>query len=111
MPSDGSEPEEVLHALPHAPLVFPRTFFHHRSFLGPQQVVWTNEFKKDYKLMLKRHKDISKLDKIIEKLANEKPLLPKHKDHDLVGRFTSFRECHIEPDWLLIYKVDHFCPK
>ena len=46
------------------------------------------------------------LDKIIEKLANEKPLLPKHKDHDLVGRFTSFRECHIEPDWLLIYKVD-----
>ena len=70
------------------------------------KVVWTNEFKKDYKLMLKRHKDISKLDKIIEKLANEKPLLPKHKDHDLVGRFTSFRECHIEPDWLLIYKVD-----
>ena len=56
--------------------------------------------------MLKRHKDISKLDNIIEKLANEKPLLPKHKDHDLVGRFTSFRECHIEPDWLLIYKVD-----
>ena len=70
------------------------------------KVVWTNEFKKDYKLMLKRHKDISKLDNIIEKLANEKPLLHKHKDHDLVGRFTSFRECHIEPDWLLIYKVD-----
>lgn len=38
------------------------------------KVVWTNEFKKDYKLMLKRHKDISKLDNIIEKLANEKPL-------------------------------------
>ena len=72
------------------------------------KVVLTNEFKKDYKLMLKRHKDISKLDKIIEKLANEKPLLPKHKNHDLVDRFTSFRECHIEPDWLLIYKVDGF---
>ena len=70
------------------------------------KVVWTNEFKKDYKLMLKRHKDISKLDKIIEKLANEKPLLPKHKDNDLVGRINNFRECHIEPDWLLIYKVD-----
>ena len=38
MPSDGSEPEEVLHALPHAPLVFPRTFLHHRPSLGPQQV-------------------------------------------------------------------------
>jgi len=66
----------------------------------------TNRFKKDVALMLKRGKDGSKLAEIIRKLVAEEALDAKHYDHQLIGVFSGRRECHIEPDWLLIYKLD-----
>ena len=65
----------------------------------------TTQFKRDVKLSEKRGRDILKLKKIMIKLANEEPLDPKFKDHKLSHNYTGHRECHIEPDWLLIYKV------
>lgn len=69
-------------------------------------IVWTNQFKKDYKLAMKRHMAIELLDDIIRKLAHEEPLPDKHKDHALTGNWAGHRECHIQPDWLLIYRVE-----
>ena len=65
---------------------------------------YTNQYKKDLKLAKKRRKDTDKLDKIIDTLLNENPLEHKHRDHPLAGVYVGYRECHIEPDWLLIYK-------
>ena len=70
-------------------------------------IVWTNQFKKDYKLAMKRHLDIELLDNIIRKLANGEQLPEKNKDHALVGNYVGKRECHITPDWLLIYEIDN----
>ncbi len=70
-------------------------------------VLWTNQFKKDYKSAIKRNLDIDLLDNVIESLANLEPLDTKYKDHSLSGNWQSFRECHIKPDWLLIYKIDN----
>ena len=64
-------------------------------------------FKKDYKRIAKRGYDIRKLDEVIDLLANEKPLSEKYKDHQLVGNYLGCRECHITPDWLLIYEIDN----
>ena len=50
---------------------------------------------------------MQKLKALLGKLANNEPLEEKHRDHPLIGTYASFRECHIEPDWLLIYKIDH----
>lgn len=67
----------------------------------------TNKFKRDYKRLIKRGLDISKLDHVIEHyLLPQKPLPPKYRDHKLVGDRRGYRDCHIEPDWVLIYKVD-----
>lgn len=66
----------------------------------------TSNFKKDYKKAIKRGKDIDKLDKIILMLTNGERLPENLKDHELTGRFSGFRECHIEPDWLLVYKIE-----
>jgi len=66
---------------------------------------FTRQFKKDYKLAIKRGLDISLIDVIIQDLINEKPLQKKHKDHALFGDYKGCRECHIKPDWLLIYQV------
>ena len=66
-------------------------------------IVWTNQFKKDYKLAMKRHLDIELLDNIIRKLASGEQLPEKNKDHALTGNWVGHRECHIQPDWLLIY--------
>ena len=66
-------------------------------------VVWTNQFKKDYKLAMKCHLDIDLLDDIIRKLASSEHLPEKNKDHALTGNWVGHRECHIQPDWLLIY--------
>ncbi len=65
----------------------------------------SNRFKKDYKLMQKRNKDVSKLKSIISHLAHQKRLEPIYRDHQLVGNYSYARECHIESDWLLIYVV------
>lgn len=69
-------------------------------------VFYSSKFKKDYKLMKKQGKDVELLLDIVDILASEKPLEPKHKDHPLSGDYIGHRECHIQPDWLLIYKVD-----
>ena len=66
----------------------------------------TGQFRKDEKLARKRGLDISLLRSVIQILLEEKPLDLKHKDHPLVGYYIGFRECHIQPDWLLIYTVD-----
>ncbi|MCI6498068.1 MAG: type II toxin-antitoxin system YafQ family toxin [Lachnospiraceae bacterium] len=64
------------------------------------------QFKKDYKLAKRRGLDISLLKDIVTKLANGEPLDPKYKDHSLSGNWTGHRECHIQPDWLLIYRYE-----
>ena len=66
-------------------------------------IVWTNQFKKDYKLAMKRHLDIDLLDDVIRKLASGEQLPEKNQDHALTGNWVGHRECHIQPDWLLIY--------
>lgn len=65
------------------------------------------QFKRDYKLAVKRGCDPQKLSDVISILANEQPLPQKYKDHSLTNskHYKNVRECHIEPDWLLIYKI------
>lgn len=65
----------------------------------------TNKFKKDYKLALKRGLPVELLDEIIKKLANGDSLSPENHDHALSGNWANFRECHILPDWLLVYQI------
>lgn len=65
----------------------------------------TNQFKKDVKLAKKQGKDLEKLYVVIEALAEGKALEAKYRDHSLSGNYKSCRECHIEPDWLLIYEI------
>lgn len=69
------------------------------------KIVYTNRMKKDVKLMKKRGKDIEKLVNILSLLASGDPLPQQYKDHALFGNLHDFRECHIEPDWLLIYQI------
>ena len=66
----------------------------------------TNRFRKDYKLAMKRGFKIELLDDVIRKLAAGIPLPEKNKDHALTGNFIGFRECHIAPDWLLVYSIE-----
>ena len=66
----------------------------------------TTKYRKDRKRLIKRGKDMSKLDAVIEKLANGEALPSHNRDHVLVGNRKGYRDCHIEPDWVLIYKVD-----
>ena len=65
----------------------------------------TTKFKKDLKLAKKQGRNTDKLLKIIEQLANGEPLEAKYRDNDLTGEYLGCRECHIEPDWLLIYEI------
>ena len=69
-------------------------------------IVVSNQFKKDLKLASKRGFDIDKLKEVVDKLAEQSALDKKYKDHILLGEYKGFRECHIEPDWLLIYRID-----
>jgi mRNA interferase YafQ len=66
---------------------------------------YTSRFKKDYKRAMKRNYDIPLIDAVICDLINEIPLDERYKDHALVGDYEGCRECHIKPDWLLIYQV------
>lgn len=70
-------------------------------------IVISNQFKKDLKLAKKRGLKINLLKEVIDTLANSKPLNEKYRDHNLSGEYSGFRECHIEPDWLLIYRVEN----
>ncbi len=69
-------------------------------------VIYSGQFKKDYKRCQKRGFDIRLLQSIVAVLAIPAPLPPKNKDHDLKGNYNGCRECHITPDWLLIYEID-----
>lgn len=70
------------------------------------KVIWTSKFKKDYKLAMKRNLNIDLLDNVIRLLAAGKPLPENYNDHSLHGNWSGYRECHIEPDWLLIYRIE-----
>ncbi len=70
------------------------------------EVKFTSKFKKDYKLIKKRGMNINLLKEIVGKLTNNIPLEEKYKDHELTGNYKGFRECHIQPDWLLIYLIE-----
>ena len=67
--------------------------------------VRTSQFNRDIKLAEKRGKKMRLLKEIMTKLVNEELLESKHRDHKLTGNYKDHRECHIEPDWLLIYRV------
>ena len=69
------------------------------------KIVYTNRMKKDVKLMKKRGKDLTKLIHVLSLLMNGNPLPTQYKDHPLTGDLHDFRECHIEPDWLLMYQI------
>jgi len=69
------------------------------------EIVYTNKMKRDVKLMKKRGKDISKLTAALSLLASGKPMPPEYRDHQLLGNFNDFRECHIEGNWLLMYQI------
>ncbi len=56
--------------------------------------------------MKKRGKDLAKLKYVVNELANQRPLDEKYRDHELTGNYRNFRECHVEPDWLLIYRIE-----
>jgi len=66
----------------------------------------TKKFDRDMRRIKKRGLDLSLMDEVVSALLEEKPLAPKHRDHALTGNYTGMRECHITPDWLLIYAVD-----
>ena len=70
------------------------------------KVVPSNQFKKDLKLAKKRGFNINHLSKVVNTLAAQKKLDAKYRDHSLTGEYKDFRECHIEPDWILIYRVE-----
>ena len=66
----------------------------------------TTRFKKDFKLAMKRSMKIELLEEVIAMLAMGETLPDKHKDHALTGNWVGHRECHILPDWLLIYRIE-----
>lgn len=70
------------------------------------KIIRSNRFVKDLKLALKRGYNLEELSKVVEMLASRIKLPSKYKDHALCGEYTNFRECHIKPDWLLIYHID-----
>ena len=70
-------------------------------------VKFTTAYKKSYKLMKKRGMDLSLLDNVVDTLRQSKQLDTKYHDHALSGKFKGFRECHIKPDWLLVYLIEN----
>ena len=69
-------------------------------------IKYQTAFKRDYKRIVKRGYDTRVLEEVIEMLAEQKPLPEKFRDHDLTGNYKGCRECHILPDWLLVYEVN-----
>lgn len=74
--------------------------------MSKYDVSWTGQFKKDYKLARKRNLNIELLDETIRKLARGEELPKENRDHALSGNWLGYRECHIQSDWLLIYRVE-----
>ena len=73
-----------------------------------KQILFTTQFKKDYKMAIKCGLPIKELDAVISLLAQDVPLPEKYKDHNLSGTWIGFKECHILPNWLLIYSPRFF---
>lgn len=71
------------------------------------EVRFTSSYKRSYQLMKKRGLDLSLLDNVVDTLRQGKPLAEKYRDHSLTGNYKGFRECHIKPDWLLIYLIEN----
>lgn len=71
-----------------------------------REISWTGQFKKDYKLAKKRGLPIDELNQVIRLLAEGSKLPEKYRDHLLSNNWSGLRECHVRPNWLLIYKVD-----
>lgn len=71
------------------------------------EIRYSTKFKKDYKSIIKRGYNPQLLQDVLNVLINEQSLPPKYKDHNLSGNYEGHRECHITPDWLLIYKIEH----
>ncbi len=70
------------------------------------KIRYSNRFKKDYKIIVKRGYDVRLLEEVLNILVQEKPLPQKYVDHSLSGNYSGHRECHITSDWLLIYKIE-----
>ena len=68
------------------------------------RIIPTATFKRELKKAGRRGLPLDELERVVDKLANDKPLDKKYRDHDLVGNYKGYRECHIQSDWLLIYK-------
>lgn len=71
-----------------------------------KNIIQSNRFKRDYKLATKRQLNLAKLHDFIQLLASDTPLPERASPHKLRGEYFGYWECHIEPDWLLIYKID-----
>lgn len=71
-----------------------------------KRIKLAHEFKRDMKKLKKRGKDLSKLDKVVQSLIKSKKLDSKYREHKLQGNYINKLECHLEPDWLLIYEID-----
>ena len=71
--------------------------------LTPQE---STRFRRDLRRLKRRGKDLEKLKSVVRLLVEEQTLPERHRDHNLVGDWSGYRDCHIEPDWLLIYKID-----
>lgn len=70
------------------------------------EIIRSSQFKKDLKKIIKQRKNLKQFERVIDHLRSKKELPKKHHDHNLVGEWHGYRECHINPDWLLIYKID-----
>ena len=70
------------------------------------KIVASKRFRKDLKLAAKRKLNLDLLRQVVNTLAEEKPLERQYRDHELTGDYAGFRECHIQPDWLLVYRVE-----
>ena len=68
-------------------------------------IKYTSQFKKDLKLAKKQNRNLDRLFEVIERLAAGEELAEKYRDHELAGKYRGTRECHIEPDWLLVYEI------
>ena len=68
-------------------------------------IYYTTQFKKDYKRIKKQNKDLDKIRTVVEALSTGQELNEKYKDHQLYGKWKGHRDCHIEPDWILIYRL------
>lgn len=69
-------------------------------------IVASNQFKRDLRLARKRGFQIEALRLVVNTLANQQTLDAKYRDHELLGQYSGFRECHVAPDWLLIYRIE-----